>query len=405
MPRTGQTPPWWTVTQTSTHANFCAESLRWQHACHPHRVSQQTPALHCAHTHVYIHTLILFWPTRTCTRKRTPPPFARYSTKLFRNHTIAIIEEHAANHADKPLFLYLPFQAVHAPLQATPHWLSMQHPASAFNNDTDRRTYAAMVANMDFAVMKIIGALHDNNMYNDTVFILSADNGGIQGTGGAGYNYPLRGQKATYWDGGMRAVGFISSPLLPKTGYSYHGLMHVTDWMPTIVGLGGGNVQGLKRDLDLDGFDMWAPITTNATSPRTELLHNIDVFGGLGKHGVGNAAIRMGELKLIVGNPGTGEWFIPPGCSPTICTVPNAPAGAACAPDNASTSLWLFDIDADERETCNLVDARPEDAARLMARLVQLNATQVPVLYPANDPRSDPANRTGAEKGVWGPWE
>ena len=44
--------------------------------------------------------------------------------------------------------MYLPFQAVHAPLEATKHWLDMQHPLHTFNNDSDRRTYAAMVGNM-----------------------------------------------------------------------------------------------------------------------------------------------------------------------------------------------------------------------------------------------------------------
>ena len=113
------------------------------------------------------------------------------------------------------MFLYLPFQAVHAPLEATKFWLNKQQPLAAFGNSTDRRTYAAMVANMDFAVGKVVTALQTVGMWDNTLLILSADNGGIEP---GGFNYPLRGQKATLWDGGMRANGFITSPLLKKTG-------------------------------------------------------------------------------------------------------------------------------------------------------------------------------------------
>ena len=57
------------------------------------------------------------------------------------------------------------------------------------------------------------------------MFILSADNGGISSNWG--YNYPLRGQKATLWEGGMRAVGFVHSALLGKVAGVYRGLIHV----------------------------------------------------------------------------------------------------------------------------------------------------------------------------------
>jgi arylsulfatase A-like enzyme len=67
----------------------------------------------------------------------------KYSTKLFRLRAIDLIEDHAANHSTSPFFMYVPFQAVHAPLQAPAFWLD-QYNLSQFNQSTDRRTYAAM---------------------------------------------------------------------------------------------------------------------------------------------------------------------------------------------------------------------------------------------------------------------
>lgn len=67
---------------------------------------------------------------------------------------------------------------------------------------TQRQTYAAMVAQMDDAVGKIVGALETSELLSNGIFFLSADNGGITGgTGiGGGFNYPFRGQKATLWE-------------------------------------------------------------------------------------------------------------------------------------------------------------------------------------------------------------
>ena len=72
-------------------------------------------------------------------------------------------------------------------------------------------------------------------------------------------------------EGGTRVAGFVSSPLLPAAvrGTVNHGNFHVTDWLPTIVGLAGASV---ARNRALDGHDIWTSLSTGGESPRTEML-------------------------------------------------------------------------------------------------------------------------------------
>ena len=139
----------------------------------------------------------------------------KYSTKLFRERAVNIIRNHSQWWSHVPLFLYLPFQAVHSPLQSADFW-QQQFDLAKFGGDKNRWTYAAMVLEMDHAVGKVVNASRQYGLYSNSIFIISADNGGIRP---GGYNWPYRGEKATSWEGGARAVGLIHSSLLQKTGF------------------------------------------------------------------------------------------------------------------------------------------------------------------------------------------
>ena len=130
---------------------------------------------------------------------------ASYSTNLYGKLAVEAIAQHDASSAATPLFLYLAFQAVHAPYDKVPGW-------NATAACGKMCTYQGMLNDADLYVGKIVAALKANgNMWANTLFVYSSDNGGT----GAGVNYPLRGEKHTNWEGGMRTAAFVAGGLVP----------------------------------------------------------------------------------------------------------------------------------------------------------------------------------------------
>nr|XP_054769262.1 arylsulfatase J-like [Lytechinus pictus] len=222
-----------------------------------------------------------------------------YSVFVFTDKIQQIVNQHSD---DQPLLLYLPFQSVHSPLQVPSSY------EERYKNikNKNRRIYAGMMSCLDEAIGKVIQTLKQRELWDNTVLIFSTDNGGEVAAGGN--NWPLRGWKRSLWEGGMRGVGFVTSPLLPDSvqGTVNKELIHVSDWFPTLVqGLAGSSLDNVT----LDGFNMWKTISSNASSPRKELLHNIDPWPNQPKEFSSNisAAIRVGHWKLLTGDPGANK--------------------------------------------------------------------------------------------------
>uniref|UniRef100_A0A8C9DIH6 Arylsulfatase family member J n=1 Tax=Prolemur simus TaxID=1328070 RepID=A0A8C9DIH6_PROSS len=318
-----------------------------------------------------------------------------YSTQMYTERVQQILASH---NPTKPIFLYIAYQAVHSPLQAPGRYFE---PYRSIVN-THRRRYAAMLSCLDEAISNVTLALKTYGFYNNSIIIYSSDNGGQPAAGGS--NWPLRGSKGSYWEGGIRAVGFVHSPLLRNKGAVCRELVHITDWYPTLLALAEGRID---EDARLDGYDIWETLSEGLRSPRVDILHNIDPIYTKARNGSWAAgygiwdtavqsAIRERHWKLLTGNPGYGDWVPPQAFS----NLGPSRWHSERVPLSAGKSVWLFNITADPYERVDLSHRYPGVVKRLLRRISRFNRTAVPVRYPPGDPRSNPRLRGGA----WGPW-
>merc|ERR1711971_154292 len=104
----------------------------------------------------------------------------------------------------------------------------------------------------------------------------------------AGSNFPLRGTKGTLFEGGTRGAGFVAGGQLRQSGAESRELMHITDWMPTLLSLAGG-----RPPQGIDGVDHSGLIRQGrSASKRTTVVYNLKIKPVTG-------AIRVGDFKLM----------------------------------------------------------------------------------------------------------
>jgi arylsulfatase A-like enzyme len=201
-----------------------------------------------------------------------------YTTDAYRDRAVDWIGQQKG----KPFFLYLPFNAQHAPLEATKKYLDR------FPNieDEKRKIFAAMMSAMDDAVGAILAKVREMGQEENTLIFFFADNGGPtpQTTSGNG---PLRGFKATTSDGGTRVPFCAQWKGKIPAGKDYDFPIQNLDLLPTAVAAAGGKID---PEWKLDGVDLMPYLTgANTARPHETLYWR---FGE-------QWAIRKGDWKLV----------------------------------------------------------------------------------------------------------
>ncbi len=230
-------------------------------------------------------------------------------TKMYTAEAVRFINQNRGG----PFFLYIPHSMVHGPLAAS----------AAFRGKTGIDLYNDAVAETDWSVAQILSAVEKNGLARDTIIVFLSDNGGPPRTN----NKPLRGNKGSVWEGGVRVPALFWGPGRVAAGHVTDEVAHNMDILPTFAALARTNP---PRDRKIDGHDL-TPLLTKAPGARSK-------HESLFHYQTDNLrAVRAGRWKLHA----NGE---------------------------------LYDLDADIGEAANVAADHPEVVKRLQAKLDEARA-------------------------------
>jgi arylsulfatase A-like enzyme len=253
-----------------------------------------------------------------------------YTTDKYAERAVDWIEKQK----DNPWFLYVPFNAQHAPLQSPQKYLDRFTGIS----DEKRLHFAACMSAMDDAVGRVLEKVRQLGLEENTLVIFFSDNGGPTAST-TSRNDPLRGFKATTWEGGVRIPFCMQWKGQLPAGKTYGNPIIQLDLLPTCVAAAGGKVDPAWK---LDGVNLLPYLKGENTGKPHETL-----YWRFGKQW----AIRHGDWKLVVGNGGGPE----PG---------------------------LYNLASDISEADDQSTKQPEKAKELLAMWQAWNAEQAPPSVP-----------------------
>ena len=219
-----------------------------------------------------------------------------YNTKLLRNEarieTDEYLTDELSNEAvdfvvrnqTKPFFLYLAYNAPHTPMQASRKYLDR----FTHIEDPLRRTYAAMVSAVDDGVGRLLDTLDELGLTDNTLVFFLSDNGGASNNGSI--NTPLRANKGTIYEGGMRVPFAFRWPGKIPAGIDYDYPVSSMDILGTMVDLTGVEIAAYRP---LDGVSLMPFLTGKQEGPPHDMLF-WKMFDK--EHG----AVRSGNDKLVV---------------------------------------------------------------------------------------------------------
>jgi uncharacterized sulfatase len=291
-------------------------------------------------------------------------PFAPdgYLTDYYTDEAVKVIE---ANR-NRPFFLYLAHWAVHNPLQAKRE----DYDALPQIEDHTLRVYAGMIRALDRSVGRVLQALEDNGLSENTLVIFTSDNGGAGYIGLPDINRPYRGWKLNHFEGGTHVPFMARWPARIPPGSVMAAPVHHMDVFQTAAAAAWARV---PTDRKLDGVDLLPFVT----GERAGVPHD-----GVPHDGVPHQTLFWRE--------GYQQTVLHDGWKLIRSDQPDKPPGTG-------QKKWLFDLSADPTEQHNLAAQFPQRVAALEALLAAHNAEQAEPMWPSVLQSPQRIDKTGIE--------
>jgi arylsulfatase A len=254
-----------------------------------------------------------------------------YLTDRLTDEAISFVRQHR----EKPFFLFFSHYAVHTPFRAKKEMIK-KYEAIPKARRQGKPVYAAMVESVDESVGRVMATLDELNLENETLVIFTSDNGGFAG---ATDHSPLRGNKGSYYEGGIRVPLIIRWPGVTKAGKMSKVPVTSSDLYPTCLTAAGLPLHPAQHR---DGLDLSTILKGAESLNRNALFWHYPHYNSH-PSAVPSSVIRKGEWKLI-------ETFDPKGTE-------------------------LYHLGRDLGETTNLAKTEPSQLAALRRELAAWRKT------------------------------
>ncbi len=263
---------------------------------------------------------------------------------------------------DKPFFLNYWAFSVHAPFDAKADLIKKYGAKADPDNPQRCPVYGAMVQSLDENVGRLVSALEELQLAENTVIVFFSDNGGnmydrVDGIPPTS-NAPLRGGKATIFEGGTREPCVVVWPGKVKPGSRSDALLSSVDWYPTILDMTGTKP---KQEVKFDGVSQ-TPALLGTGVPRDTAFccfpHYIQATGA-----VPSVWVRRGDWKLI-------RFF--------------------CDSPEQTDRFELYNLKDDPGETKNLAAEHP-DKVKVYDALITQHLKDIKAVVPVKNTAYDPA--------------
>ena len=206
-------------------------------------------------------------------------------------------------HQSKPFFLYLPLNSVHMPTSVKPETIGKYGNMPAEPNGTQSNPlFAAMIENMDETVGRVVNRLNELNLSQNTMIIVTSDNGGVCNGNGqiipSTLNAPLRDGMGHLYEGGLRVPLIVKWPTVVAAGSTCDEIVSSLDWFPTVVE-GCSLVSADKKPLPaLDGISLLKVLSGQGALDRDAIYWHFPHYN-INAGSIPGAAVRSGDWKLI----------------------------------------------------------------------------------------------------------
>lgn len=275
---------------------------------------------------------------------------------VFADEAIKFVEQ-APN---DPFFIYLPFQAPHSPFQDPDDPNSK--PLDDWQNKPDegRKRLVKMIERLDLEIGRVMDTLDERGLAENTLVILTSDNGGAQG-GGIGRNLPLRGAKQMLEEGGIRVPFILRWPAVLAKGTEFTEPINAMDLTATIAAVGGASA---RPDQPFDGINL-LPALTGSGRPPSDRPFFFRRFTNRSQT-YRQSAVRLGDWKFLRAYAGTKQVDA------------------------------LYNLKDDIAETTNLAETNPEKLKALIELHDQWAAEMAKTAAPLPTPKVPPAKSSSS---------